>query len=157
MHHFVQSTPSNGGLPAETGALPSAPQSLLDLTMDLPHLGNPFTSPSVVKSCRLSPFSSLTLAASFPSKSMTSANDSQWVGASPPVHSLVGFPPAGLTPCPSYKQWANLIYLFAPCFKTLKTSPSLKLLLKLFLFLWKNRRPLTLWTKTNPHKRNIPP
>ena len=157
MHHFVQSTPPNANFPAETGALPSAPQSLLDLTMDLPHLGNPSTSPSVVKSCRQSPFSSLTHTALIPPKSMSGAIESQRVGASPPSPFSGGLPPAGLTLWPTHKLWVNLIYLFAPCLKTLKISPSLKVLLKLFLFLWKNRRPLTLWTQTNPHKRNIPP
>ncbi len=77
MNHFVQLSPSNGDLPTETGALPSAPQSLLDLTMDLPHLGNPFPSPSVVKPCRLSYFSSSTFSASVTSKSMTSSNYNQ--------------------------------------------------------------------------------
>ena len=152
MHHFVQSTPSNGDFPAETGALPSAPQSLLDLTMDLPHLGNPFPSPTVVKSCRLSSFSSTTPSASV----MTESNCQDWEGA-PPVHSLVGSPPACLTFWPNHRQSLSLIYLFVLFFKIIKTSPSLKLLLKVFPFLWKTRRPLPLWTETNPHKRNIPP
>ncbi len=118
MHHFVQSTPSNGDLPAETGALPSAPQSLLDLTMDLPHLGNPFLSPTVVKSCRLSPFSSTTLSASV----MTGINCQEWEGV-PPSPFFGGLPPC-LFNSLAYPQTVSQLDLsFFTLFQNYKKHP----------------------------------
>jgi hypothetical protein len=155
MHHFVQLSLSNGDLPSETGALPSASQSLLDLTMDLPHLGNPFPSQTVLTSCCLFSFSSTTLSASVSSKSMTGINSNQWEVA---PQSIVCWAPPCLSNPLSHPQTESQPDLsFCNLFQNNKKSHSLKLLLKLFLFLLKNRRPLPLWTETNPQKRNIPP
>ena len=135
MHHFVQSTTSNGDLPAETGALPSAPQSQLDLTMDLPHLGNPFTSPSVVKSCRQSPLSSLTPAVSIPSKAMSGQNESQWVGATPPRPFSGGLPPCWSDPLAHPQTVSHSDLSFCILFQNFENIPNFETSFKTFPFL----------------------
>ncbi len=153
MHHFVQFHPQTATFQQRLGPClrPPVPAGLDQGTA---RPGKPLPSPSVVESCRLCSFSSFPVSASNTSNSMASCNSNQWVGV-PPVYYPVGSPSVLLTSCPTLKLWMTMRYIFVLCFKTIKISPSSKLLLKHLLL--KTQRPLPLWTETNPHKRNIPP
>jgi hypothetical protein len=102
--------------------------------MDLPHLGNPFTSPSVVKSCRQSPFSSLTHTASIPSKAMSGAIESQWVGASPPSPFSGGLPPCWFDPLTHPQTVSQSDLSFCTLFQNFENIPQFETSFKTFSF-----------------------